>query len=380
MMRGYLIFVIIWFTAFTSFAQQEATTPDGKKVLLNPDGTWKPAPIASLSEIHPASISNLELPKANSHDQIIHHTAYTLSYNKTYHVADWVAYELTAAETVSVVERTNKFVPDPVLTCCTISNADYKGSGYDRGHLAPAGDMSFSYETMAESFYLSNMAPQVPSFNRGIWKRLEKQVRKWAVDDKAVYVVTGTILSKGLPTIGSDDITVPTLFYKVILDYTEPDIKGIGFIMANQGSNEPLQHYAVTIDSVEKLTGTDFFYQLPKDQERIIESTVDLSKWSWTYTNTHSSKKKSSGQSVKCQGITKAGNRCKNMTLNPNGFCNAHQSQYCGTQAPQVINASEKLNNRRTVSVRCSAITKKGTQCSHMTYSPNGLCFQHGGD
>ena len=134
------------------------------------------------------------------------------------------------------------------------------------------------------------MSPQVPDFNRGIWKNLEERVREWAIDDKAVYVVTGTVLTKGLPAIGHNRITVPAYFYKVILDNTEPDIKGIGFIMPNQGSQEPLQHYAVTIDSVEKLTGTDFFYQLPDDQQKVIESAIDLSKWSWKTTKTHSSK------------------------------------------------------------------------------------------
>lgn len=362
----------------SSFAQQEVTTPDGKKVLLYPDGTWKPAaPAESSANLHPVSVLNLELPKSNLHSQIIHHTGYTLSYNSTYHVADWVAYELTAEETVSVVERNDHFIPDPMLKSGSASNADYKGSGFDRGHLAPSADMCYSYQTMVESFYLSNITPQVPSFNRGIWAKLEGQVRQWVVDDKAVYVITGTVLSKGLPTIGSDRITVPAYFYKVILDYTEPDIKGIGFIMPNQGSQEPLQRYAVTIDSVEKVTGTDFFYQLPDDQERIIESTIDLGKWSWTATKTHT-KKEGSGQSVQCNGLTKAGARCKNMTLNPNGYCHMHQSQ-AGAGQPQ-NNQIQNTSIKRTVSVRCSATTKKGTQCSRMTYSPNGKCWQHGGD
>jgi endonuclease G, mitochondrial len=180
-----------------------------------------------------------------------------------------------------------------------------------------------------------------------------------------------------VPTIGYDRITVPAYFYKVILDYTEPDIKGIAFIMPNEGSQEPLQRYAVTIDSVERLTGTDFFYQLPEDQQRIIESTIDLSKWSWTATKTHSSKE-GSGQSVQCKGVTKAGARCKNMTTNPNGYCHLHQSQASGTQ--QQNNAVQPSSNRRIVPVRCSAITKKGTQCTRMTYSPNGKCWQQGGD
>ncbi len=294
------------FCTLTSYAQTEATTTDGKKILVYPDGTWKVATEGSDQIARPVSIFYLELPKSRSQDQIITHTGYTLSYNKTYHIANWVAYELTAEETESVVERSDKFVPDPQLKSGSASNKDYKNSGYERGHLAPAADMGYSYQTMAESFYLSNMSPQEPGFNRGIWSKLEKQVRQWAIDDTAVYVVTGTVLTEGLPAIGSNAITVPRYFYKVILDYTMPEINGIGFILPNQGSQESLQHYAVTIDSVERFTGTDFFYQLPDDQEKVIESTIDLSKWSWPTNKTHSSNEGGS-QSVRSGGSQKQG-------------------------------------------------------------------------
>ena len=326
----------------------------------------------SANGLHPVSITHPELPKARAQEQIIHHTGYTLSYNPAFHVANWVAYELTKDETVPVVKRINRFVPDPMVTSGSASNNDYKGSGYDRGHLAPAADMCYSYQAMTESFYLSNITPQDPGFNRGIWAKLEGQVRQWAVDDEAVYVVTGPVLIKGLPRIGYDRITVPALFYKVILDYTLPEIKGIGFIIPNSGSHEPLQSYAVTIDSVEKLTGTDFFYQLPADQQRVFESRVDLNKWSWTASRTHAGKE-GGGQSVQCQGTTKAGARCRNRTLNPNGYCHLHQGQAGGT--PPQNNTIQHSGQRRTVSVRCSATTKKGTQCSRMTFSPNGKCI-----
>ena len=360
-----------------SFAQQEATTTNGKKILIYQDGTWKSAQIETVSEIHPVSIEHLEMPRPGARDQIIKHTGYFLSFNSPCRIANWVAYELTAEETIAVVKRNDRFIPDPLLSSGPVSNADYKGSGYDRGHLAPSADMCYSYQTMAESFYLSNMAPQVPGFNRGIWSKLEAQVRQWAVDDKAVYVVTGTVLTTGLPTIGNNRITVPAYFYKVILDYTEPDIKGIAFIMPNQGSQESLQHYVVTIDSVERLTGTDFFYQLPDEQEEVIESTVDISKWSWTATKAQS-KKQGSSQSGQCGGTTKAGNQCKNKTTNPNGYCYLHQSQVGGVQTRD--NQIERASIKLTTSVQCSATTKKGKQCSRMTYSPNGKCWQHGGD
>ncbi len=284
------LFFLLFLIPCISFSQQEVITPAGQKVSQNPNATWKPVNVESTDKIHSAIIPHLELPKTKSSDEIIHHKGYILSYNQIFHVANWVAYELTSEETNAVVERTNHFIPDPLLKAGSATNADYKGSGYDRGHLAPAADMAFSEQTMFESFYLSNMTPQNPSFNRGIWKKLEEQVRQWAIDDKTVYIVTGTVLKKGLPTIGSDRITVPLLFYKVILDYEEPEIKGIGFIIPNEGSQEMLQHFAVTIDSVERLTGNDFFYQLPDDEENVIEKTIDLNKWSWKVTKTHTKK------------------------------------------------------------------------------------------
>jgi endonuclease G, mitochondrial len=229
-------------------------------------------------------VQHLELSKPDPQYKVVIHNGYTLAYNSTCHLSQWVAYELTADETTPMVKRSNRFVPDPLLVSCSVTAADYKSSGFDMGHLAPAADMCYSVQAMDESFFLSNMAPQQPEFNRGIWEKLEDRVRQWARDDHAVYVVTGPVLTKGLPTIGRGRICVPGYFFKVILDYTAPDIKGIGFIMPNLGSQEPIQHFAVPIDSVEKVTGIDFFYQLPDDQERAVESTVDLKKWNWKAT------------------------------------------------------------------------------------------------
>ena len=120
-----------------------------------------------------------------------------------------------------------------MISTGSASLPDYKGSGYDRGHLAPAGDMKWSTTAMSESFYMSNMSPQEPSFNRGIWNRLESQVRRWAIDNGSVYIATGGVLTDGLKTLGSNSVSVPQYYFKVILDYQEPDIKGIGFIIPN---------------------------------------------------------------------------------------------------------------------------------------------------
>ena len=230
----------------------------------------------------------LELPKSAPSDQIVHHSNYTLNYSEKHEQAEWVAYTLSSSDVYGSVGRTNDFRADPKVKTGSASLADYKGSGYDRGHLAPAGDMKSTYTAMSESFYMSNMSPQVPSFNRGIWKKLESTVRNWAVDYQKVYIVTGAVLTASYPTIGMNNVSIPEFYYKVILDYEQPEIKGIGFILPNQKSSQSLQSYAVSVDEVERFTGIDFFHSLSDDIEEQIESHIDLNKWSFRSTKGYS--------------------------------------------------------------------------------------------
>ena len=273
-------------------------------------------------------VDHLELPAIGREDHVIHHLGYSLLYNEQHENPKWIAYELTASETLRAYERTNKFLEDPFVSSGTADDFDYKGSGFDRGHLAPAADMGWSEVTMKESFYYSNMSPQLPGFNRGIWKKLEEQVRDWAQDYESIYVVTGPVLKDGLPVIGHNKVSVPEYFYKVILDYTLPDIKAIGFILANESSNEPLNHFAVSVDSVERFTGINFFHQLPDNQEIELEKKLCLPCWSWdAKAIEQKSQHVSSGLSTQCKGITKAGNRCRNNTKNSSGYCIHHENQ-----------------------------------------------------
>jgi endonuclease G len=153
-------------------------------------------------------------------------------------------------------------------------------------------------------------------------------MRTWAVVNNSIYIVTGPILTTGLPSIGPDKVSVPKYFYKVILDYTEPDIKAIGFLISNSSQSASLQNFVVSIDSIEDISGIDFFPKLPDDQERNLEKSITIDKWSWTSTksaNINTVKKNS--VSVQCNGVTKSGNRCRNKTLNPSGYCYLHESQ-----------------------------------------------------
>ena len=140
---------------------------------------------------------------------------------------------------------------DGAVTSGSATLADYRRSGYDRGHLAPAAAMAWSQEVMSESFYLSNMGPQDPGFNRGIWRQLEARVRDWADLHGEVFVVTGPVLEGELPTIGSSGMSVPEYFYKVIVDLRLPGYAGIGFILPNRSVDQSIEHFAVEIDSVE---------------------------------------------------------------------------------------------------------------------------------
>jgi endonuclease G len=227
-------------------------------------------------------IPNLELPAPVAGEQIISHTDYTLSYNEEYEQASYVAYELDNNEIYGPAKRKDNFKSDPSVKTGSASLNDYKGSGYDRGHLCPAADQEESDQAMSDSFYMSNMSPQAPSFNRGIWADLEAVVRTFADTNGKIYVATGPILTDGpYETIGENEVAVPNFYYKVILDYTEPELKSIGFILPNEGSDEPLQSFACPVNKVESMTGLDFFYQLPDEIEEQIESKEDTSQWTF---------------------------------------------------------------------------------------------------
>ena len=233
-----------------------------------------------LSAAEPPQYDNLALGIPGKCDTLIDRPGYALGYIEYHEQAAFVIYKLTAREAlIKEAQRTNRFRRDPEIPTGSATTADYRRSGYDRGHLAPAADMAFSVQTMADSFFMSNMSPQKPAFNRGIWKRLEEQVRQIAIREKAIYVVTGPILpKKKTVTIGANQVTVPTHYYKVIFDLTPPR-KMIGFILPNEGSDRPLEDFAVTVDAVEKATGLDFFSALPKAVQERLESTISVSAW-----------------------------------------------------------------------------------------------------
>ncbi|WP_017731968.1 DNA/RNA non-specific endonuclease [Nafulsella turpanensis] len=207
------------------------------------------------------------------------HKAYSLGFYEEHGQAAWVAYLLSSQHQRNSFERRNNFREDPLLEGKSASPEDYTNSGYDRGHLAPAGDLDYSKNALAESFYMSNISPQEPSFNRGGWKELEDLIRTWATLEDSLLIVTGPVLQPGLKKIGRNKVSVPEYFYKIIFDTRQPEVKMIGFLMPNRGIREKLDTFIVPVDSIEKLTGLDFFPGLSGALEDSLEDRVQKEKW-----------------------------------------------------------------------------------------------------
>ena len=212
--------------------------------------------------------------------QTIEHTGYIVSYNQGRRNPNWVAYELTADEVEGEEPRDGDFTPDPDVRGCQAADDDYRRSGWDRGHLAPAADMKWSEQAMKESFYLSNISPQNNNLNRGVWKSIEELTRNAAKRYNNVLVVTGPVFKseKGKGTIGDNKVVIPDAFYKVLL-INDFGHKGIGFYCENVAGKRKLNSYARSIDEIEEITGIDFFHRLPDEIEEKTESEYDWELW-----------------------------------------------------------------------------------------------------
>lgn len=217
-------------------------------------------------------------------EQLVSHKAYSLSFNKDYKVPNWVFYELTRDEIKGTLERSNNFQEDPNIKHKDASHLeDYRRSGWDRGHMAPSMDMNWDPEVLDESYFLSNMCPQGHDFNSGIWLDLEHQVRYWAKRDSAICVVCGPVLPKSkdakIRTLGDSKVLIPDYFYKIVFAPFADRPRAIAFVMPNHQEDAKISSYAVTVDSVENLTGIDFFPVLPDVLEEKVESSFNLRDW-----------------------------------------------------------------------------------------------------
>lgn len=227
--------------------------------------------------------SDFDFLPSSTTNQIVEHEGYILSYSEENEQAEWVAYELKKSE-LNYNNNDFKrpfFIEDPKVSSSSADWKNYRRSGYDKGHLCPAGDRKYSKSAFDETFYTSNISPQLHDFNEGVWNRLEQKVRYWAGKYDGIYVVTGGVLDENLPTIGDEDVTVPNYFYKVLLDENNGDYKMIAFLVPHRDSDRPLYEFVVSVDEVEKRTGIDFFPNLNDADEVRLEKNSDYKDWSF---------------------------------------------------------------------------------------------------
>ena len=229
------------------------------------------------SQDFPAARDALPICSRGEDHEVHQYAGFWLCYRESYETAEWVFYELSAAGLDRKSKRSNDFREDKSITTGSASLADYKGSGFDRGHLAPARDMAFSDEAMSESFLMSNMTPQAPAFNRGMWKDLEEQVRGWAFAFGRVFVATGPIWEKVAADygfIGLNQVRIPEYFYKALLAKTDAGWQAAGFILPNRKCEGVLADYVVSVDEIEARCGVDFFAFLEDSVEDEIEAST----------------------------------------------------------------------------------------------------------
>ena len=209
--------------------------------------------------------------------------SYTVSYNPDLCIPNWVAWELNAEKLVERESRNSKFTPNPKLSeDMAVTTQEYTGSGWDRGHMCPAGDNKYHWRAMNESFYMTNICPQNHNLNRGDWKELEEACRRWA-EVEPVYIVCGPINYR-TPKYGyigkTFKIRIPDAFFKVVLTGMQSGKpRAIGFIYKNEAGNNKRDKYVNSVDEVERITSMDFFSALPDDVERCVESECNLSDW-----------------------------------------------------------------------------------------------------
>lgn len=226
----------------------------------------------------------LEIPAflTDRPEEVVWHHGFTVSFNRKTLLPNWVAWELTRSRTEGNVSRSDEFQPDPYIKKGhTADTYDYRRSGYDRGHMCPAADNKYNKKAMEECFYFSNICPQLHSLNGGDWKELEEKCRKWARKYGNIYIVCGPIITEKNPkTIGTNRVTVPNAFYKVIMRTNQKDeAKAIGYLFKHEAGNRPLKDYAVTVDRIEEITGIDFFSKMPDHLEHRMESEFNLNDW-----------------------------------------------------------------------------------------------------
>ncbi|MDG1477456.1 MAG: DNA/RNA non-specific endonuclease [Vicingaceae bacterium] len=294
-----IIVVAFFLTSIFGFSQevdQKIESLQSQKNTLNNQVLIIDSQIVNLKlERLRGDVQKVGLPELKEGEELINHLAMSLVYSEKHEQAKWVSHIITPDVIDGKVKRSNNFRKDPLVKTESASTRDYfikykdeatgkykyDGFGYDRGHLAPSADFRWSKEALSESYYYSNMSPQVAKFNRGKWADLEGLLRGYISSHRntQLYVVTGPLLSDSLQVIERSlhKVSIPKFYFKVVMDLKNE--KAIAFIMPNKDLKYPISSYAVDINEVEEVTGINFFHKLEDGLEERLEAQKEISVW-----------------------------------------------------------------------------------------------------
>jgi len=240
----------------------------------------------------------IELPEIKNMQWFIQHQSYAMEYDTAQRHPLWVAYKFYSDYNEKKVKRSDAWAFDPIIPqefqSLKKSNGKWETyPGYDRGHLCASEDRVFNLDANKETFYFTNMSPQIGCFNQQIWKNLEEKVRKWAQasDCDTLYVVTGGAINSGVETLGvlvtRNNVTIPKYYFKALVKRQGDTFDGIAFWLENRcyKPNKITHEYSMTIRELEEKTGINFFpylrYVLPENPalEDSVEMKRDIGKW-----------------------------------------------------------------------------------------------------
>ncbi len=260
-------------------------TLEGERIRLEEQSTRLTARIDSAKlAIIRRDLQRMGLPRLEDGEEVIVHPGHLLVYSERHEQPKWTAHIASPDLIKGNLARIDSFLPDPLVKSGTAVTADYWNSGFDRGHMVPSADMRWNLEALQGTYYYSNISPQVPELNRETWADLEDWGRRYVnFSKRRVFVATGPVLREGLPTMQKADrkneVSIPEYFWKVFADLDGDSPRAIGFVMRNSKLDGPPISYAVTVDSVETLTGLDFFHALDDATEDRIEAMRELKDW-----------------------------------------------------------------------------------------------------
>ena len=276
-LRRYFKIVAIIVGLCTAAVQGHQYLPSLKEV-----GIKKTDVIIKNTEPHKIELLKEFFPedKLNRKEQILIRKNYVVSYNRETKCPNWVLWELTREHADGNIKRPDyAFHEDMEVPSPRAELVDYRGSGYDRGHMCPAGDNKWDEDAMYESFLMTNMCPQNQQLNSGLWNQIEMQCRYWAKKYEKLYIICGPIFLRGEhQTIGPNRVMVPEAFFKAIM-CLEGEPKGIAFVCRNTKGDRKKDNYVNTIRQVERITGYCLFPNLDEDIAEQVKDYTDIDEW-----------------------------------------------------------------------------------------------------